>query len=147
MKHLTVRQLAAVKRNAQNVASLVVKKNKLAEKVADLKNEWDAIVAQIDAYEAGTKAITGGYTSEQLVDRVIEATGKTDASGREIKITKYLPKEGVLVYDEEHKVYTIVEQEEEFLIPTQGDDFDVDAEAKVDEVENNNFDPTQFGNN
>lgn len=144
MKTISVRQLAAVKRNAQNVSALVVKKNKLIGKVTELKNEYDATVAQIDAYEAGTKAITGGYTSEQLVNRVIET--KTDANGKEVKLTKYIPKTEVLVWDEDKKVYMLVEENDQQINPNfSHEDTPVDyEEATVDMVEGSSFDPT-FG--
>lgn len=140
MKKLTIRQVAAVKRNAQNVASLVASKNKLAEKISELVSKYDEVVAQIDAYEAGTKAMTGGYTSEMLVDRVVESTGKQDANGRDLKITKYVPKANVLVLDEDGKAYSIMLDEP---VVANGSDLDIDADTpNVEMVEDNSFDPT-----
>lgn len=72
MKNLGKREIAQLKRTAQNVAPLVIKKNKIREKINQLYVEFDLIQAQIDAWETATKAMTGGYTTEDLVDRVIE---------------------------------------------------------------------------
>lgn len=109
---LTIREVAAIKRNAQNVASYIAKKNSILEKVEKLKAEYDSVCNVIEGIDAGTLALTGGkYLSEDLVTRVVESTGKTDANGREIKITKYVPKEGVLVLDVEGRFYNIIEKE------------------------------------
>lgn len=66
------REIAQLKRTAQNVAPLVTKKHKIQEKIIQLSYEYDAIKEQIEAWETATKAMTGGYTTEDLVDRVIE---------------------------------------------------------------------------
>lgn len=108
MKTLTVRQVATIKRVANSVASLVIKKNKLAEKIDELNAEYNDTINQIDAFEQGTKMMTGGFISEQLIDRVVEVVG-TDENGKELKQTKYVPKKDVLVFDEEKKVYNIIE--------------------------------------
>lgn len=108
MKTLTVRQVATIKRVANSVASLVIKKNKLAEKIDELNAEYNDTINQIDAFEQGTKMMTGGLISEQLIDRVVEVVG-TDENGKELKQTKYVPKKDVLVFDEDKKVYNIIE--------------------------------------
>jgi len=107
---LTIREVAAIKRNAQNVAAYVIKKQKIEAQVAELKAEYDKVCATIKGYDAGTLALTEGkYLSEDLITRVVESTGKTDANGRDIKVTKYVPKAGVLVLDEDGKGYTVVD--------------------------------------
>ena len=72
MKQLSKREIAQLKRTAQNVAPLVTKKYKILEKAEMLKKEYDSIEAQISAWETATKEMTGGYTSEQLIKRVVE---------------------------------------------------------------------------
>lgn len=72
MKQLSKREIAQLKRTAQNVAPLVTKKYKILEKAEMLRKEYESIEAQIDAWETATKEMTGGYTSEQLIKRVIE---------------------------------------------------------------------------
>ena len=43
----------------------------------------------------------------------MEDTGKLDKQGNPIKITKYEPKEGVVVFDEVNRVYNIIDVVEE----------------------------------
>ena len=106
MRTLTVRQFAAVKRVAQNVNYAVTKKNKIAEKIALLNAELETLVAEIEGHEMGIKAISG-YTSEQLVTKVVEDTGKTDKDGKAIKVTKYEPRAEVVTFNETTKLYEI----------------------------------------
>lgn len=107
MKTLTTRQFATVKRVAQNVNPLVVKKNKIAAKIDELNAEYNALTEEIDGHEMGIKALTGGLTSEDLVVKKVEDTGKVDKDGNPIKVTKYEPKAGVVVFNEEANVYEI----------------------------------------
>lgn len=107
MKTLTVRQFATVKRVAQNVNPLVVKKNKIATKIDELNAEYNALTEEIEGHEMGIKALTGGYISEDLVTKKVEDTGKLDKDGKPIKVTKYEPKDGVVVFNEEANVYEI----------------------------------------
>ena len=106
-KTLTVRQFAGVKRIAQNVNPLVVKKNKIAAKIDELNAEYNALTEEIEGHEMGVKALTGGLTSEDLVVKKVEDTGKVDKDGKPIKVTKYEPKAGVVVFNEEANVYDI----------------------------------------
>lgn len=132
-KTLTVRQFAGVKRIAQNVNPLVVKKNKIAAKINELNAEYNALVAEIDGHEMGVKALTGGLTSEDLVVKKVEDTGKVDKEGKPIKVTKYEPKTGVVTYNEEQNVYEI-HIEEINLDCNPGMDV-LDDTEKVPEVE------------
>lgn len=106
-KTLTVRQFAGVKRIAQNVNPLVVKKNKIAAKIDELNAEYNALTEEIEGHEMGVKALTGGLTSEDLVVKKVEDTGKVDKDGKPIKVTKYEPKAGVVMFNEEANVYDI----------------------------------------
>lgn len=123
-KTLTVRQFAGVKRIAQNVNPLVVKKNKIAAKIDELNAEYNALTEEIEGHEMGVKALTGGFTSEDLVVKKVEDTGKVDKEGRPVKVTKYEPKEGVVVFNEEANVYEIhiEEPELEAVAPEVVDD-------------------------
>ena len=112
-KTLTVRQFAGVKRIAQNVNPLVVKKNKIAAKIYELNAEYNALTEEIDGHEMGVKALTGGLTSEDLVVKKVEDTGKVDKDGKPVKVTKYEPKAGVVVFNEETNVYEIHIEEPE----------------------------------
>lgn len=124
MKTLSVRQFATVKRVAQNVNPLVVKKNKIAVKIDELNAEYDALTKEIEGHEMGIKALTGGFMSEDLVVKKVEDTGKVDKEGKPIKVTKYEPKEGVVVFNEEANVYEIhtEEPEPETVAPDEVDD-------------------------
>lgn len=133
MKTLSVRQFAGVKRIAQNVNPLVVKKNKIAAKISELSQEYNALEAEIEGHEMGVKALTGGLTSEDLVVKKVEDTGKVDKDGKPIKVTKYEPKAGVVTYNEEQNVYEIHTEE----LPSNISDMvaSVDDTEKAPEVE------------
>lgn len=109
-KELSTRQWATIKRTAQNVLPLIEKRKKLQKYVEEL----EAINAQIEGMEYGTKILTGGYTSEEIVKRVVSDyvdpnTGeiKTDKDGRTLKITKYVPNTDVVEFDAQANVYYI----------------------------------------
>lgn len=133
MKTITVRQFAAVKRVAQNVNPLVVKKNKIAAKIDELNAEYNALSAEIEGHEMGIKAITGGLTSESLVVKKVEDTGKVDKDGKPIKKTVYEPNPATLIFNEEKNVYEIHTYEPN--ICEKVDTSEVDGEAKAPEIE------------
>ena len=130
-KVLSIRQFASVKRIAMNVNPLVVKKNKVAARINELNAEYNALTEEIEGHEMGIKALTGGYTSEDLVTKRVEDTGKVDKEGKPIKKTTYEPKEGVVIFNEQANVYEIhiEEPELEYRI------IEVGNTKKVPEVE------------
>lgn len=132
MKTISIRQMAAVKRVAQNVNFAVTKRNKIAEQISKLNEEYNALTEEIEGHEAGILKLTG-HTSEELVVKVVETTGKVDKEGRPIKVTKYEPREGVMVFNEATKVYEIHDGLEEVTdaVPTES----VDDTEKAPEVE------------
>lgn len=132
-KNLSVRQFATVKRVAQNVNPLVVKKNKIAAKINELNAEYNALVEEIEGHEMGIKALTGGLISEDLVVKKVEDTGKVDKDGKPIKVTKYEPKEGVVTFNEETNMYEIhiEEPEVEDVTPDIVDDTEKAPEVEV----------------
>ena len=136
-KTLTVRQFASVKRIAQNVNPLVVKKNKIAAKIDELNAEYNALTEEIEGHEMGVKALTGGLTSEDLVVKKVEDTGKVDKDGKPVKVTKYEPKAGIMVFNEEANVYEIHVEEPAIdnLMPGAIDDTEKvsETEAKAEE--------------
>lgn len=109
MKKLTIKQFLTVKRVAQNVSSLVATKNRLAKKINELNAEYNEICAIIDGHEVGIRRLTGGLSSEDLVERVVTISDKTDKDGKPIKTYKFVPKEGVIKFNEEDKLYEITE--------------------------------------
>jgi len=80
---------ASIKRTAQNVSPLVRRKQKLNEEIEERQKELASIQIQLDTYEAPIKEATGGYTTEDLVVRTVEDTGKVDKDGKPIKLTKW----------------------------------------------------------
>lgn len=85
-------EIAVIKRTAQNVNPMVTKRAKLVEKINALQEEYDKLTAMQEQYEGSIKTLTGGYGTEDLVDKVIEDTGKVDKDNKPIKITKYILK-------------------------------------------------------
>lgn len=84
------RHIATIKRTAQNVAPIVAKKQKVLTKIEQLKVEFEALTAEQESWEAAIKTMTGGYTTEDLVSRIVETT--INAEGKEVKTTKYVLK-------------------------------------------------------
>ena len=111
MKTVTIRQFAAVKRVAQNVNPLVTKKAKIEAKIIELLNDKDQLEQEIEGHEIGIKALTGGYTSEQLVVKKVETTDKVDKNGNPVKIVKYEFNPDRVFFDKENNVYVIKEEE------------------------------------
>ena len=60
-------QLAAIKRAAKNVQPLRSKKARLMQKVDALNQEIEGIDATIEAWENPVRAMTGGYSSEEIL--------------------------------------------------------------------------------
>jgi len=106
-KKLSVRNVAALKRTAQNNYPLVAKREKILNQLKELENELESINVQIESAETGSKMLTGGYTSMDLIERQLIPTGKYDANGKEIKMTKYAPKTNALLLNEDG-TYSIV---------------------------------------
>ena len=104
---------------------------------------------EIEGNEMGVKALTGGLTSEDLVVKKVEDTGKVDKEGRPIKVTKYEPKTGTVVFNEEANVYEIhtEEPEVEDVAPETVDDTEMAPETEVKAGEESPFDPTNTFNN
>ena len=92
MKELSKFEVAAIKRTAQNVNAMVTKKTKLKEKIDALQAEYDKIEEAQEQFEVPIRKMTGGYGTEDLVEKVIEDTGKLDKDGKSIKLTKYVLK-------------------------------------------------------
>lgn len=89
-KEFTKFEIAIIKRTAQNANQLVTKKKKIIDKINSLEKELESLNDMLEKYEAPIKAMTGGYTTEDLVTKVVEDTGKTDKLGHPIKTTKYV---------------------------------------------------------
>ena len=116
-------EIATIKRTAQSVNPMVSKKAKLKEQIDALQAEYDQLNTMQEQYEASIKTMTGGYGTEDLVDKVIETTSAVDKNGKPIKVTKY-----VLKYPE--TVIPIAAEEIEGMTASE-----VDDTAVVEEVE------------
>lgn len=116
-------EIATIKRTAQSVNPMVSKKAKLKEQIDALQAEYDQLNTMQEQYEASIKTMTGGYGTEDLVDKVIETTSAVDKNGKPIKVTKY-----VLKYPE--TVIPIAAEEIEGITASE-----VDDTAVVEEVE------------
>ena len=81
--------IASLKRTAQNVSPLVRRKQKLQAEIVDREKELESIQKQLETYEAPIKEATGGYSTEDLIVRIVEVTDKTDKDGKPIKSTKW----------------------------------------------------------
>lgn len=84
--------IASLKRTAQNVQPLVRRKTKLLTQIEEMREELCSLQAQIDGYQIPIKEVTGGYTTEDLVERVVTETTKLDKDGKPIKMTQYVLK-------------------------------------------------------
>jgi hypothetical protein len=89
MKEFSKAEKAAIKRTAASVDSYVQKKNKLQAKIDALMLELEGIKNTLKVLDT-TPFITGGYTSEDIVEKVVTLTGKEDKNGNPIKVTTYV---------------------------------------------------------
>ena len=117
MKKLTIRNFAAIKRIAQNVNPLVVRKNRMLAQAKKILLEVKEIEEEIKGYEVGVVALTGGYQSEALVTKVVEDTGKVDKDNNPIKVTKYIPT-NLVTFNEEENCYYVPDFKKEEDVET-----------------------------
>ena len=98
-KVLNARELAQVKRIAQNVDADYQSVCKLNEKIKELTAQRDALQQGIDEMEAPVIRKTG-YKSTDIFMKVItpqfnaDGSPKVDKNGRPIKVTKYVLRYG-----------------------------------------------------
>lgn len=79
MKELSRFEMAAVKRTAQNVKNMRRKKEKLEEKQADITAEINQLAEMIDSWEQPIIRLTGGFTSEQILNGEMNTDVATSA--------------------------------------------------------------------
>ena len=92
MKKFSKFEIATIKRTAQNVNPMVSRKAKIKEQINALQAEYEQLDTMQEQYEASIKTMTGGYSAEDLVEKVIETTGAVDKNGKPVKTTKYVLK-------------------------------------------------------
>ena len=94
-KELNNRELAQIKRIAQNVDADFQKVCKLETKIKEIEAEILSLQAGIDEMEAPVIRKTGGFRSTDIYEKVIipqfneDGTPKVDKEGRQVKTTKY----------------------------------------------------------
>jgi hypothetical protein len=88
-KKFTKFELARMKRTAQNVDRDLTNRKKLLAKIAELQAEVERLDQLIELADAPTKAMTGGYGTEDIIKKVVTPTDKLDKNGNVIKITSY----------------------------------------------------------
>lgn len=64
-------EIASIKRVASAVERFVQKKKKIEEQISTLKEEHSKIAAEQEIWEAPIKNMTGGFSTEDLVRKVI----------------------------------------------------------------------------
>ena len=93
---MNARELAQVRRIAQNVDADYQKVCKLNDQIAKLFAQRDELQQGIDEMEAPVIRKTGGYKSTDIYEKTIipqfneDGTPKTDKEGRQLKVTKYV---------------------------------------------------------
>lgn len=112
-------ELARLKRTAQNVNQYVNQKNRLVAQIEKLQAELDSINKMIEITDAPTREMTGGFSSEDIIKKVVTPTDKLNKDGNVIKITSY-----EFIYPD-----TIIPPMIEVKMPTAGSDYDVDEEV------------------
>lgn len=128
MKIFNKIQIAAIKRTAMNVAQFVTKKENIDKKIAVLEEEKKALQPMIDAFQGPVKEMTGGYTTEDLVIKKAEKTGKIDPkTGKEVISYRYVLKypETVIPVEEAENAPA----EMSMPMPEAGNDYDADMES------------------
>jgi uncharacterized protein YlxW (UPF0749 family) len=118
----------------------------LKNKIVPLKKKVEELVAQVKSYQTQIDALESGIVTvigfhvDDLVRKVIEPTGKTDANGRPIKITKYIPTD-IVAYDEQHKefVVTIPDENEQPAEQTETPEVPTEVESETSEVNDASF--------
>lgn len=88
-KKFTKFELARMKRTAQNVDRDLTNRKKLLAKMAELQAEIVRLDQLIELADAPTKAMTGGYGTEDIIKKVVTPTDKLDKNGNVIKVTTY----------------------------------------------------------
>ena len=127
MIELSTRKWATIKKTAQIVQPNVAKKQRLEAQIANLQNQLAEANAAIAEWDGAIVRMTG-YSSEQLIKRVVEPSGKVDANGQPLTITKWIPTE-IVSFNEETNTYVIAD------IPAEDCEASAPAEDAAPEVE------------
>ena len=107
MIELSTRKWATIKKTAQIVQPNVAKKQRLEAQIANLQNQLAEANAAIAEWDGAIVRMTG-YSSKQLIKRVVEPSGKIDANGKPLTNTKWVPTE-LVSFNEETNTYVIAD--------------------------------------
>ena len=77
MKELTRFEMAIVKRTAQNTKTLRTKRDKLVAKIEAAQAELEKINDVIEGFEKPVKDMTGGFTSEEVLNGAMDVAAAT----------------------------------------------------------------------
>ena len=121
MKELTVRQIAAIKRQFKTSLPFLKKIESINKKIAELEEERTLQQAIIDGGEAGIMAMTGGYKSTDLIHCEYVPQFNEDGSPKMDKEGKYQLKSQVLKFVP--PVESNTETEESTEQPTNVEEF------------------------
>lgn len=98
MKDLTVRQIAAIKRQFKTSLPALKKIESINKKIADLEEERAIQQAILDGGEAGIIAMTGGYKSVDLIKCEYVPQFNEDGTPKMDKDGKYQIRNQVLTF-------------------------------------------------
>ena len=85
VKEFSKFEIAAIKRTAQNVDKYVSNKKKLLAKIAKMEAEVNTAQVMIDGWQEPIRSMTGGFTTEDLVTKVIDKSGDNPVTKYELK--------------------------------------------------------------
>ena len=105
-------EIATIKRTAQNVNPMVSRKAKIKEQMDALQTEYNQLDTMQEQYEASIRTMTGGYSTEDLVQKVVETTNSVDKNGNPVKVTKYVLKYPDTIIPPTVSTYVIVDPSE-----------------------------------
>ncbi len=125
MKELSRFEIATVKRTAANTKRMRTKKEKLEATVEAASTEIEILQKAIDAFEAPIILLTGGFTSEQVLNGDMDAyVGEVDIEKAAIPLVEVEPE-------------TVSETVTEQTIPNHFNDEEVQpSEESVEDYDN-----------
>ena len=88
-KKFTKFELARMKRTAQNLNQYLTKKHKLVAKQMEIEAELAELNQLIELTDAPTKAMTGGFGTEDIIKKVVTPTDTVDKNGNLVKVTTF----------------------------------------------------------
>lgn len=68
---------SVIKSTAINIDKYNQKKEKIEEKIAALTEELNEINETIDTWQKPIMSMTGGFTTDQLIEKIVDTSGKT----------------------------------------------------------------------